>query len=265
MTGSLALPLELDRPLAFIDLETTGLDLARDRIIELAVLRISPGGDVLERVRRFDPGIPISPEATAVHGIRDEDVAGEPPFPRVARSLAELLEPCDLAGFNIRRFDLPMLLAEFRRAEVPFDIRGRRIVDVQMIFHRQEPRDLSAAARFYLQEDHPEAHSALADIRTTARVLAAQLRRYPDLPGSVEGLDRWCDEVRPFETEVERWFEDPWGKAVFRRGKYRGRPLEEVAAAAPDYLDWMLRAEEMDEGVLALVRQARGAEGRTEG
>lgn len=256
MSSALPFPIALDRPLVVIDLETTGLDFSRDRVIELAVLRISPGGDVSERVRRFNPGIPIPPEATAVHGIRDEDVAHEPPFPRVAKSLADLLDPCDLAGFNIRRFDLPMLLAEFRRSGVAFDIQDRRIIDVQMIFHRQEPRDLSAAARFYLGEAHEEAHTALGDIRTTARVLAAQLQRYAELPRDMDGLHRYCDEVRPFETEVDRWFDDPSGRTLFRRGRHRGRPLDEVATDSPDYLEWMLRAEDMDDAVLNLVREA---------
>jgi len=254
VSGSIPFPVPLDRPLAFVDLETTGLHLTKDRIVELAVLRISPGGDILERVRRFNPGIPIPAEAPAVHGIRDEDVADEPPFARVARSLADLLDPCDLGGFNIRRFDLPMLVAEFRRAGVPFDPMARKVIDVQMIFHREEPRDLTAAARFYLGELHEEAHSALGDIRTTARVLAAQLRRYPGIPRDMEGLHGYCDEVRPLETELDRWFEDPTGQAIFRRGKHRGRRLSDVAATEPDYLHWMLGAEEMDDLVLALVR-----------
>jgi len=251
----------LDRPLAFLDLETTGLTLDRDRIVELAILLLSPGGDVQERVRRFNPEIPIPAEATAVHGITDADVRDEPPFSARARSLAELLDPCDLAGFNIRRFDLPLLLAEFRRAGVPFDPATRRIIDVQMIFHRQEPRDLSAAARFYLEEEHEEAHTALGDIRTTARVLGAQLQRYAELPRDVGGLHHFCDEVRPFETELDRWFQDPGGRAVFRRGKHRGRALEEVAREEPDYLRWMLRAEEMDPGVVELVRKTLGGGG----
>lgn len=250
------LPLTLSRPLAFIDLETTGLNPARDRIVELAVLRVSPGGDVLERVRRFNPEMPIPPEASAVHGIHDADVVGEAPFRSRAKSLARLLEPCDLAGFNIRRFDLPMLLAEFRRAGVPFDVRGRRLVDIQMIFHREEPRDLTAAARFYLGRSHEDAHSALGDIRTSAAVLAAQLERY-DLPRDLDALHRYCDQVAPFETEAERWFEEVRpGSYLFRRGKHRGRTLEDVALEAPDYLYWMLSAEDMDEAVLALVREA---------
>lgn len=257
MAEPLPFPIPLERPLVFFDLETTGLRIGSDRIVELAVIRIAPTGDVTEKVRRFNPGIPIPPEASAVHGIRDEDVADKPPFAARARSLADLLDPCDLAGFNLRSFDVPMLLSEFQRARVPFDVQTRRIIDVQLIFHREEPRDLSAAARFYLGRELEDAHSALADIRATAEVLTAQLDRYPHLPRDLEGLHTYCDEVRPFETEVDRWFESrDDGGLVFRRGKHRGRPLAEVAATEADYLRWMLGAEDMDEGVKEVVRGA---------
>lgn len=250
------LPLALDRPLAFLDLETTGLSPSRDRIVELALLRVSPDGEVLERERRFNPGIPIPPQATAVHGISDEDVVDEPPFASRARSLVRLLEPCDLAGFNIRRFDLPMLLAEFQRAGVPFDPQGRRILDAQVVFHREEPRDLSAAARFYLDRDHSGAHSALADIRTTAQVLAAQLERYPHLAQDAEALHRYCDEVAPFETALERWFREDGGERIFRRGKHRNQSLERVAREEPDYLRWMLGLDDLEAEVARAVRDA---------
>jgi DNA polymerase-3 subunit epsilon len=254
------LPFKLDRPLAFLDLETTGLSTISDRIVELAIIRISPQGDVLERVRRFNPGIPIPPEAAAVHGITDEDVADEPAFSATARSLAELLEPCDLGGFNIRRFDIPLLLAEFKRAEVPFSIQGRRLLDAQVVFHREEPRDLSAAARFYLSRDHEEAHSALGDIRTTAAVLSAQIEKYPHLPRDVDGLQAYCDEVAPFRTELDRWFQRRDGELVFRRGKHRGEALAQIATVAPDYLKWMLGTGDMDDEVLQVVREALNAQ-----
>lgn len=250
------LPFNLTRPLVFLDLETTGLSVISDRIVELAIIRISPQGDVLERVRRFNPGIPIPPEATAIHGISDADVAREPPFAARAKSLVELLDPCDLGGFNLRRFDLPLLLAEFKRAGVPFSIQGRRLIDAQVIFHREEPRDLSAAARFYLGREHEEAHTALGDIRTTAAVLSAQLQRYPDLPRDLDGLHAYCDEVSPFLSELDRWFTRQDGELVFRRGKHRGETLTQVATTEPDYLRWMLGADDMDEEVLAVVRQA---------
>ena len=250
------LPLTLDRPLAFFDLETTGLRIATDRIIELALIKLTPGGDVVERVRRFNPGIPIPAEATAVHGITDADVAEEESFERRARSLATMLEDCDLGGFNIRRFDIPMLLAEFGRAGVPFEVGDRRLIDVQVVFHREERRDLSAAARFYLGREHAEAHTALGDIRTSAAVLAAQLARYPELPRDLQGLHAYCDEYAPFETALDRWFEETPAGLLFRRGKHRGRPLEEVARSEPGYLEWMLGADDMDPKVIEVVRGA---------
>lgn len=250
------LPFALDRPMAFFDIETTGLSVTADRIIELALIRLSPQGDILERVRRFNPGIPIPPAATAVHGITDADVAGEAPFSARARSLARLLAPCDLAGFNIRRFDVPFLLAEFARCGIEFDPHGRRMIDIQQIFHREERRDLSAAARFYLGREHEEAHTALGDIRTTAAVLSAQLARYPHVPQDLDGLQAYCDEVGRFETEAERWFEEADGRLIFRRGKHRGRFLEEIAAQEVDYLYWMLGADDMSPDVLRIVRAA---------
>jgi DNA polymerase-3 subunit epsilon len=252
------LPFELDRPLAFFDLETTGLNTKSDRIVELALIRISPHGDVLERVRRFNPGVPIPPESSAIHGIKDEDVADEPAFASVAKSLLELLENCDLGGFNIRRFDIPLLLAEFKRAGIPFSVKGRRLIDAQTIFHQEEPRDLSAAARFYLGREHREAHTALGDIRTTAAVLAAQLERYPDIPKELDDLNAYCDKASPLRTELEKWFEAKGDALTFRRGKHRGETLEEVATTAPDYLQWMLGADDMEDEVLEVVRKALG-------
>lgn len=256
------LPVPLERPLAFFDLETTGLSIQEDRIVEMALIKVLPSGDVLERVRRFNPGIPIPPEATAVHGITDEDVADEEPFQRRARSLARLLDDSDLAGFNIRRFDVPFLLAEFRRVGVPFDVRGRRLIDMQTIFHREEPRDLSAAARFYLDREHAEAHTALGDIRTSAAVLSAQLERYGHLPRDLDGLHGYCDEHAPFRTALDRWFEETEAGLLFRRGKHKGRLLEDVARHESDYLGWMLGADDMDEEVLEVVRGALDAVGR---
>ncbi len=250
------LPFALKRPLAFFDLETTGLSIQRDRIIELALIKVHPSGDVVEKVRRFNPGIPIPPEATEVHGITDADVAHEEPFGRRARALAALLDDADLAGFNIRRFDVPMLLAEFQRAGVAFDVGGRLMIDMQTIFHREERRDLSAAARFYLDREHQEAHTALGDIRTSAAVLSAQLARYDHLPRDLDGLQAYCDEFAPFLTAVDRWFEDTGEGLIFRRGKHRGRALEEVAREETDYLTWMLGADDMDPEVVAVVRSA---------
>lgn len=255
----MTLPFALDRPLVFFDLETTGLDMKNDRIVELAFIKWTPHGDVLERERRFNPERPIPPEATAVHGITDADVADELPFCRTARSLADMLEGCDLAGFNVRRFDIPMLIWEFKRCGVDFSMEGRRVVDVQNIFHREERRDLSAAALFYLGREHEEAHTALGDIRTSAGVLAAQLNRYEHIPRDLDGLHAYCEEYAPTRTEVERWFGPEGEGRLFRRGKHKGKPLAEVAREAPDYLNWMLGADDMDEEVIALVRETLAA------
>ena len=253
------LPFELDRPLVFFDLETTGLDVRNDRILELALIKITPQGDVVERVRRFNPEVPIPPEATAIHGITDEDVANEAPFRARAKSLAEVLDGCDLSGFNIRRFDVHMLIAEFKRCAIPFDIENRRVLDVQNIFHREERRDLSAAARFYLGREHEEAHTALGDIRTSAAVLSAQLERYPHIPQDLDGLHAYCEEFAPFRTELDRWFSSAEDGRVFRRGKHKGQSLDAVANMAPDYLHWMLGADDMDEDVLRIVREGLDA------
>ena len=250
------LPFRLDRPLAFFDLETTGIRVDTDRIVELAVLRIATSGDVMERVRRFNPGIPIPAGASAVHGIYDSDVEDEEPFEKRARALYQLLDPCDLAGFNVRRFDLPLLVAEFRRVGIEFNPLGRRVIDAQQIFHREEPRTLEAAARKYLQREHSEAHTALGDIRTTASVLFAQLDHYAHLPRDLDGLQAYCDEVGPVRTELTRWFSDPDGAAVFQRGKHSGTALAEVVADHPDYLRWMLTLDDLGAEVRDFVRQA---------
>lgn len=256
------LPIPLDRPLVFFDLETTGLRVGEDRIVEMALIRVSPQGDVLEKVRRFNPGIPISPEATAVHGITDEDVADEAPFSARARALAQLLDGCDLAGFNIRRFDLPMLEAEFARAEVPFEVRGRRLIDMQTIFHREEPRDLTAAARFYLDREHTEAHTALGDIRTSAAVLSAQMERYGHLPRGLDGLHAYCDEHSPYDGPLGQWFRVTDEGLAFRKGKHEGRFLEEVAREDASYLEWILRLDDTRPQVVQAIRNALEGLGR---
>ena len=249
------LPIPLERPLVFFDLETTGLSVARDRIVELALIRISPQGDVLEKVRRFNPEMPIPPEATEVHGITDEDVKDEEPFSRRARALVDLLEGCDLAGFNIRKYDLPMLEAEFIRAGADFDLTGRRLIDVQNIFHREERRDLTAAARFYLDRDHEEAHTALGDIRTTAAVLTAQLDRYGHIPRDIDGLNAYCDDFAPYRTGLERWFRETEEGLWFNKGKYKERPLSEIARTDTGYLDWICGLDDVHPKVVQAIRK----------
>ncbi len=233
------LSLPLDRPLVFFDLETTGVDVKQDRIVELALIRLTPQGDVLEKVRRFNPEMPIPPGATKVHGITDADVAGEATFAQRARALARLLSGSDLAGFNILRFDLPLLDNEFHRAGIEFDMKGRRLIDMQTIFHREEPRDLTAAARFYLGREHPEAHTALGDIRTSAAVLSAQLQHYSELPRDMDGLHDYCAETSAYLGPLSEWFRMVDGELHLKKGKHRGIPLDEVARVDDGYLQWI--------------------------
>ena len=248
----------LDRPVVFFDLETTGTDAATDRIVEISALRVETDGRRQARTRRLQPERKIPPDATAVHGIRDEDVLGAPTFRQIARGLLEFFEGADLAGFNVARFDVPLLERELRDCGHDLGRAGRRVIDAMTIFHRKERRDLTAAVRFYLQRDHAGAHSAAADVEATIDVLEAQLERYADLPRDVDELDRW---LRPRKRDVV----DPEGKFVWRDdeaafafGKHRGRPLREVASEEDDYLAWLLETD-FPAGAKEIVGEARSA------
>jgi len=249
--------LALERPLAFLDLETTGLDPHADRIVELALVKFAPADDParfrhfgpdgapVRLVHRLDPEVPIPPEATAVHRIADADVAGRPTFRAVARQVERFLEGCDLAGFNLRRFDLPLLAVEFAWAGVAFELRGRHVVDVLAIFHARERRDLPAAVRTYCGRAHAGSHEALADAWATAAVLDAMAGRYADLPRTPAGLHKQLVAV-----DVGGEFRRADGRVVFAAGKHRGRELDEVARRDPGYLRWLLRR-----GLLADARE----------
>jgi DNA polymerase-3 subunit epsilon len=236
-------PLQLTRPLAFFDLETPGVAPATDRIVEIAVLRLDPGGGRQARARRINPERPIPAEASAVHGIRDEDVREAPTFRQIARGLLDFLGDADLAGFNVRRFDVPLLDREFRDCGLDLGLDRRRVIDAMAIFHRKEPRHLSAAVRFYLGRDHEGAHGAAADVEAAAEVLAAQVARYDDLPATVEDLDGWCNPVPEDAVDRAGKFVRREGEVVFAFGKHKGRPLREVAARETDYLSWLLTCD----------------------
>jgi len=235
--------LTLERPLVIFDLETTGTDPASDRIVEISALRLNPDGTRETRTRRLNPGRPIPPGATAVHGIRDEDVRDEPSFRQIARGLAEFLEEADLAGFNVARFDAPLLDREFRDCGLELGLAGRRMIDVMTIFHRKEPRDLSAAVRFYLGREHGGAHAAEDDVIATADVLEAQLERYEDLPAGVDELDAWCRSRRPGAVDDSGKFVWMNGEAAFGFGKHQGKTLRQVAAEDTGYLEWVARSD----------------------
>ena len=180
--------LNLKNPIVFFDIESTGLNVATDRIVEISIVKINPDGSEEIKTRRINPTIPISPEAQKVHGISDEDVKNEPTFAQIAKSLAKWMEGCDIAGYNSMKFDIPLLSEEFLRADVDFDFRKRKLVDVQNIFHKMEQRTLTAAYKFYCQKDLENAHSAEADTLATYEILKAQLDKYPDLQNDVKFL-----------------------------------------------------------------------------
>jgi DNA polymerase-3 subunit epsilon len=235
--------LPLDRPLVVFDTETTGTNPRMDRIIEIACVKVYPDGRQEEWVRRFNPGIRIPAASTAVHRIRDGDVAGLPRFCDCAGDLAVFLEGCDLAGYNMTGFDLPVLRNEFHRAGIVFDVSSRRLLDGQRIFFAREPRNLSAAARFYCELEHDGAHGALADARMTLRVLAGQLDRYGDLPRSVAELhDLFCAGIDQ-DMDPEGRIRLINGEPTINFGRHRGRTLRALSREEPGVLKWILKGD----------------------
>jgi DNA polymerase-3 subunit epsilon len=234
------LPIQTDRPIAFFDIESTGTNIRADRIVDLAIVRAMPDGTREPHAFRVNPGIPIPPEASRVHGIRDDDVKDCPTFKSIAKQVAALLEGCDLGGYNILRFDIPMLVEEFNRAEVPFSLEGRRVIDAQRIFHLREPRDLSAALLFYTGKKHEGAHGALDDVLATIEVLEGQFQRYADLPKSIDDLSNYCNPRRPDwadSTGKLKWVD---GELTINFGSKQGAKLRDLARLEPSYLRWMM-------------------------
>ncbi|MDE5799660.1 MAG: 3'-5' exonuclease [Paramuribaculum sp.] len=234
--------LNLTRPIVFFDLETTGTNITSDRIVEISILKIWPDGTELERTRRVNPGMPIPAEATAVHHITDEDVAGEPSFSQIAKSLAQIFTDCDIAGFNSNRFDVPLLIEEFHRAGIALNLSGIRFVDVQTIFHKKEQRTLTAAYRFYCDKDLEDAHSASADTRATYEVLMAQLDRYPDLVNDVATLSEYSSHTRNVDFAGRLIYDDN-GVEIINFGKYKGKVAEDVLRKDQGYYSWIMQGD----------------------
>jgi DNA polymerase III subunit epsilon len=236
------LNLNLKRPIAFIDLETTGINVSTDRIVELSVLKISPNGKEEWMSTRVNPEMAIPPKTTAIHGISDEDVANSPTFIEVAKKLVVFLEGCDLAGYNAIKFDIPVLAEEFLRVNIDFNFRKRRYIDVQVIFHKKEQRTLSAAYQFYCKKDLEDAHRSKADTAATFEVLKCQLDRYKDLENDVEKLA----DFSSFNSNVDfagRIILNENGVEVFNFGKHKGKPVEVVFSEEPAYYSWMMNGE----------------------
>jgi len=235
--------LQLDRPLVVFDTDTTGTNPRIDRIIEIACVKVYPDGRREEWVRRFNPAVRIPPASTAVHRIRDEDVAGLPQFADSAAELAAFLEGSDLAGYNMTGFDLPVLRNEFHRAGIVFDVTSRRLLDGQRIFFAREPRNLSAAARFYCETNHDGAHGALADARMTLNVIVGQLERYADLPRSVTELhELFCAGIDQ-DIDPEGRIRLVNGEPTINFGRHRGRTLRALSREEPGVLRWILKGD----------------------
>jgi len=234
--------LNLKKPLVILDLETTGVNIASDRIVEFSAVKVQPSGEEEWLTMRLNPGIPISAEATRIHGISDADVASSPSFRDVARKIASFLEGCDLAGFNSMKFDIPILCEEFLRVNVEFDPARHRYVDVQVIFHKKEQRTLSAAYRFYCDKNLDNAHSAQADTAATYEILKAQLDRYPDLENDIEKLSSFSSFNNNADLAGRIVFNEQ-GIEVFNFGKHKGKPVEQVLKEEPSYFSWMMNGD----------------------
>ena len=234
--------LQLKSPIVFFDLETTGIDIVRDRIVEISYIKVYPNGKEETKTQRINPGMPIPPASTAIHGITDDDVKDCPHFKEIAKTLAAQIEGCDLAGYNSNRFDIPMLAEEFLRADVNVDLTKRKFIDVQTIFHKMEQRTLSAAYKFYCNKSLENAHTASADTMATYEVLKAQLDRYPELENDVTFLSKFSS----FNNNVDfagRMVYNDKGQEVFNFGKHKGQLVTEVFASDPNYYAWMMNGD----------------------
>lgn len=234
--------LQLNKALVIFDLETTGINTSKDRIVELCMIRIQPDGSRSDLYLRFNPEIPIPPEVTAIHGISDADVANEPTFKTKAQDINRFLENCDFAGFNSNKFDFPMLVEEFYRAGLDFDINKRKFIDAQKIFHMMEPRNLSAAYKFYCNKELNNAHSAKADTEATWEIIQSQLEKYPVLEPNIDYLHKVSGQSNLADLAGRLLYNDKQ-EVVFNFGKHKGKKVEEVFKTDYGYYDWMMQGD----------------------
>ena len=234
--------LKLTKPLCFFDLETTGTDVSKDRIIEIAIIKVNIDGSRESLEIRLNPGIPIPPESTLIHGITDEMVANEPIFKDKARNIYNFLKGCDLAGFNSDRFDIPLLVEELLRADLDFDFKNTKTIDVQNIFHKMESRTLSAALKFYCDKELTDAHTAIADANATLDVLLAQLDRYSELEPNVDFLNHFSTRKKTADFAGFLIYNKD-DEICFGFGKHRGKKVNEILNEEPGYFGWILNAD----------------------
>lgn len=234
--------IKLKNPLIFFDLETTGLNIVTDRIVEISMIKVNPNGSEKNLAFRVNPEMPIPKEASEIHGIYDDDVKDEKTFKQIAKQIAKFFEGSDIAGYNSNRFDVPLLAEEFLRADVDFDLKKRKMIDVQTIFHKMEQRTLIAAYKFYCDKDLTNAHSASADTMATYEVLKAQLDRYPEIENDVEYLSKFSSQNKNVDF-AGRIIYNKDGDEVFNFGKYKGVKVEEVFAKDKGYYSWILNSD----------------------
>jgi len=234
--------LNLRKPIVFFDLETTGIDVVNDRIVEISLLKVFPDGKEETKTMRINPEMPIPPQSTEIHGISDEDVKNEPTFNTVAKEIAKYIEGCDLAGYNSNKFDIPLLAEEFLRVGVDFDMKKLRFIDVQVIFHKMEQRTLSAAYKFYCDKNLDNAHSAEADTKATFEILKAQIDRYTDLNNDMEELSSFSSHNKNADFAGRIVYNDK-DEEVFNFGKYKGQTVESVLEKDQGYFSWMLNSD----------------------
>lgn len=234
--------LQLTKPLAFIDIEATGSNAATDRIVEIAIIKHLPDGSRTIKRKLLNPQIPIPQVVCEIHGITDEMVKDAPTFKQAAHQIKQFLDGCDISCYNAYRLDIPMLIEEFIRAGVEFDMKSRKLVDVQKIFHQMEQRTLAAAYKFYCNKSLDNAHSAEVDAAATAEILNAQLTKYPQLGNTIDSVLKAIGEDNIIDF-ARRFIYDEKGKEVFNFGKHKGRPIADVLKSEPQYYDWMMKGE----------------------
>ena len=235
--------LKIGKPIVFLDLESTGLNPKRDKVVEITVIKLLPDGSEEVKTVRVNPGVPIPASATEVHGISDDDVASEPEFGQYAKGLLEFLDGCDLGGYNALRFDIPLLQAEFERAGLFFSLDGRNLLDPMKIFHTKEPRDLQAAYRKYCGKDLENAHTSEADVRAAIAVLDAQLSEYPDIGSDPEEVGSFCNSRPPEWIDLNGRLIKTDNGPMLSFGKYRDTLVSELVTSDPGYLEWMLSSD----------------------
>lgn len=234
--------LSLTRPLIVFDLETTGINISNDRIVELYAIKIFPDGREEHQHHLINPTVPIPIEVSQIHGIYDKDVADKPTFKDLAQGLNAFMINCDFGGFNSNRFDFPLLVEEFYRAGIDFEVESRKFIDAQRIFHRKEPRNLTAAYKFYCDKDLEDAHSAKADTVATWEIIKSQIERYDDLDPNIDALHEYSgnSEFMDFATRIKR---GPEGEALFNFGKFKNQKVADVFKKDPGYYHWMMQGD----------------------